>query len=154
MEYNTNEINAVSGIKIDLAHMYSKSILGAFNSVMSLARISTVAHCHLEMAQGKSKSFHVFCVQELGKKLNCRENEAKLYSFVFKQSCFVSVLHFRGLCKTSLEKLHDIKVTSLAAGKCKRWSCTEQQGYCTCTWEIFRIIMLINFSLLNRLCRP
>lgn len=67
MEYNTNEINAVSEIKIDLAHMCSKSILGAFNSVMSLAQISTVAHCHLEMAQGKSKSFHVFCVQEFGK---------------------------------------------------------------------------------------
>lgn len=67
MEYNTNEINAVSGIKINLAHMCSKSILGAFNSVMSLAQIYAVAHCHLEMAQGKSKSFHVFCAQELGK---------------------------------------------------------------------------------------
>lgn len=47
--------------------MCSKSILGAFNSVMSLAQIYTVAPCHLEMAQGKSKSFHVFCAQELGK---------------------------------------------------------------------------------------
>lgn len=154
MEYNTNEINAVSGIKIDLPHMCSKSILGAFNSVMSLAQISAVAHCHLEMAQGKSKSFYVFCVQELGKKLNCRENEAKHYSFIFMQFCFVSVLHFRGLCKTSLKKLHDIEVTNLAVGKCRRWNCTDQQGYCTCTWEIFRIIMLINFPLLNRLCRP
>lgn len=154
MEHNTNEINAVSGIKIGLAHMCSKSILGAFNSVISLAQISTVAHCHPEMAQGKSKSFHVFCVQGWGKKLNFRENKAKHYSFIFMQSCFVSVLHFRGLCKTSLKKLHDIKVRNLAAGKCKRWNCTDQQGYCTCTWEIFRIIMLINFPLLNRLCRP
>jgi len=68
MKYNTNEVNATSGIKTDLTHTCSKSILGAFNSVLSLALISVVAHCHLGMAQGNSKSFLVVYVLKLEKK--------------------------------------------------------------------------------------
>lgn len=68
MKYNTNEVNAISGIQTELRQMCSKSILGAFNSLLSLALISTVAHCHLGMAQGNSKSFLVFCVLKLEKK--------------------------------------------------------------------------------------
>lgn len=37
IQYKWNKCS-ISGIKIDLAHMCSKSILGAFNSVMSLAQ--------------------------------------------------------------------------------------------------------------------
>lgn len=57
----------MSGIKVELTYMCSKSILGAFNCVLPLALISAVAHCHLGMAQGSSKSLLVFCVLKLEK---------------------------------------------------------------------------------------
>lgn len=81
MKYNTNEVNAISGIKIDLTHMCSKSILGAFNSVLSLALISTVAHCHLGMARGNSKSFLVFCRLKLEKKIKLQRERSSTLQF-------------------------------------------------------------------------
>lgn len=80
MKYNKNELNAVSGIKIELTHMCSESILGAFNSVVSLALLSAVAHCHLGMPQGKSKGFLVFCILKL-KKIKLQRERSRTAQF-------------------------------------------------------------------------
>lgn len=40
----------------------------------------------------------------------------------------LSVLHFRGLCKTSLKKLHDIKVTNLVVGNAKGGAAQISRG--------------------------
>lgn len=80
MKYNKSELNAISGIKIELTHMCSESILGAFNSVVSLALLSVVAHCHLGMPQGKSKGFLAFCILKL-KKIKLQRERSRTVQF-------------------------------------------------------------------------